>query len=121
MNEIILTCCGETVPSAGEEITCPACGTLLNEDRLEELVLQEFSQIPAVDTLRARNMLGLSDAEILRQRQLLEPIYGVLQLDVVFPITAIRRFATEHNMTIKPRPVENGVLWINKPALSSQK
>ena len=121
MNEIILTCCGETARPAGEAISCPRCDTQFTEVQLEQLMLQELTQIPVVDPLRAGNMLSEPTAKIFEQRHMLEPIYGVLQLDVVFPITAIRRFATERNLTITPRPVENGVLWINTPALKSQK
>jgi hypothetical protein len=65
--------------------------------------------------LRAANMLNQRPEWVAEQRQMLEPIYGGLSSDFVFPITAIRRFAREQNLSVTPRPIENGVLWFNRP------
>jgi hypothetical protein len=114
LNEIILTCCGETTPRAAGPISCPACGTQFTEIQVDQILLRELTYIPVVDAVRAGEMLSQPTAAISQHRQMLEPIFGVLSLDAVFPITAIRRFATECNLTIAPRPVENGVLWTER-------
>lgn len=73
-------------------------------------------------------MLSQPPATLFDQRQSLKAIYpwsdpdlALLGIDFVFPITAIRRFATERNLRITPLPASGGVLWITAPAMESQK
>jgi hypothetical protein len=85
------------------------------ERQVEQLQMQQLEQIPVVDILRAANMLNQSVGWILERRASLEPIHHVLGLDIVFPITAVGRFAVESNLPLTPRPIESGVLWVDRP------
>jgi len=119
MNEIILPCCGESMPGPPREVVCPVCRTPFTAAQVEEFQMKELTSIPVVDVLRAARMLSRPPDWIGAQRQLLEPIYGVpsLSLDLVFPLTAIRRFAREQGLALTPVPIENGPLWVNRPGL----
>lgn len=113
MRPIILTCCGETTPSAHEAATCPSCGASFTEMQLEQLQGEQVSRLPVVDLRAASAMLGRPPESIRAEWDLLEPIYGVLGLDFVFPITAIRRYASERNLAPSRAP---RVLLIDRPA-----
>lgn len=119
-NQIILTCCGETVETVGAEpVECPACSTHFPEVDVERLQREQITKIPVVDLHRAQDMLG-RPAEWINERRLsreLEPVYyGKLRLDFVIPITAIRRLANKYNLPVKPRPISAGsLLWIDRP------
>ncbi|MDR3719762.1 MAG: hypothetical protein P4K98_13265 [Bryobacteraceae bacterium] len=115
MNEVILTCCGHIVTAPPADVTCLGCGTRFTERQVEQLQIQQLEQIPVVDILRAANMLNQTEGWIFERRASLEPMHHVRGLDVVFPITAVRRFAIESNLPLTPRPIENGVLWVNRP------
>jgi hypothetical protein len=115
MNEIILPCCGESIPGPPGEVACPSCGTPFTGEQVEGFQLKELTSIPVVDVLHAARMLGRPPDWVGAQRQLFEPIYGALSLDFVFPLTAIRRFAREQGLALTPLPIENGLLWVNRP------
>ena len=112
MKDIILPCCGELVPAPPREINCPKCGTHFTEVQVDSAQLEELSSVPVVDVVRAARMLNRPQEWIVQQKQLLDPIpAAALGLDFVFPLTAIRRFATELGLPIKP--LAAGVaLWI---------
>jgi hypothetical protein len=84
--------------------------------QVEELMVQQIDQIPVVDTLRATRMLDLPERTIFEQRRLLGAIDGSpIGLDLVFPVAANRRFATENNRNVNSLSPMNGVLWIKRP------
>jgi hypothetical protein len=121
MNEIILTCCGQAIPAPPAAITCPGCGTVFAEDQVEQIRMQELEEIPVVDFLRLKQMLSQTEDYILDHRAALEAQPGSdarqpnLVFEMIFPISAVRRFATERNLLLTPRPVKNGLLWIKRP------
>jgi hypothetical protein len=115
MGDIILTCCGQAVPVPPCELDCPACGSHFAEVEVEGLQMQEIDSVPAVDVLRAARMLDQSPDWIAQRRQMLDAIPGGLELPFVFPLTAVRRFATEQSLSITPLPV-GGALWIKRPS-----
>jgi len=115
MKIIVLTCCGQkSEPLTGGEFTCPACGTHFTENQLEWLVEQEQASIPVVTLQGAKDMLPMLSQETILQegrgfgaRE--EPGFGL-----IFPIACLRDFASQRNLEITPRPLNNGVFWINK-------
>lgn len=113
MNDIILQCCGQAVPAPPCEIDCPACGTHFTELQVDGVQIQEITHVPVVDVLRAARILNQPAAWISQREEMLDPIYGGLGLRVVFPLTAIRRFATARSLTITPLPTD-GVLWMRR-------
>jgi hypothetical protein len=112
MNDIVLVCCGEAVPPPPGDIDCPACGTHFTAGQTEQLQMREIQDIPMVDVRCAARMFNQTQQWIFERRQVLKPIHGYRGLDFVFPLAAIRRFATEQKLTLTPRPIVNGVLWV---------
>jgi hypothetical protein len=122
MNKVILTCCGAFVSVGAEQIGCPACGARWSAAQIEALQVEELAKIPVVDPLRAGRMLARTVNWILQQRSALEAMHSVTlsgttqAVEVGFPLTALRRFATERNLAVRPLAA-NSVLWVDRSRL----
>jgi hypothetical protein len=113
MNDIILPCCGSAVPPPPREISCTGCGSYFTEVQVDGVQMKEINLVPGIDDLGAARMLNQTKDWIVQHEHLLDPIRGALGLRCVFPLTAIRSFATVRSLTITPLPTD-GALWISR-------